>query len=323
VRSHRLVRIVAAIFCFAVAGVFSPVAATATTCARSALLVPSCGVLWGAYSDATSTTTLESQVGRSFDIVYHYHTFDTSHGFPNQSEVSLAASGHVLLDDWTATLNGKPLQWAAISAGTYNSQIDAEAAKLRSFGQPVMVSFEHEPDVKTHIPSQGTAAQYAAAYRFIHNRFAADGVDNAIWVWTTSGYSGHNSEFKTLYPGDAYVDWVGYDPYNFAACHNESWRGFSDTISSFYSWLEANGFGDKPFLLPEYGTVPGTGSQAAQWFDSIPSVLASHPNIKAMLAYDDTSSGPGSVSSCDTRLNAAPGELSAFTAAGHSSAVVG
>jgi hypothetical protein len=323
VRSHILVRIVVSIFCFAFAGVFVPATAGAAACTRSALEVPSCGVLWGVYSSALSIPTLESQAGRQFDIVYHFHTFDTSSEFPNSAEVTLAASGHVLLDDWTAKLNGKQLSWAAISNGTYNSQIDAEASKLKSYGKPVMVSFEHESDLKTHIPSQGTAAQYAAAYRYIHNRFASDGVKNAIWVWTTTGYGGHDSEFKTLYPGSAYVDWVGYDPYNFAACHDEAWKTFSDTVSGFYSWLESNGFGNKPFILPEYGTVPGTGSEAAQWFNSIPSVLQAHPNIKALMEFDDTSSGPGAVSTCNSVLTAASGEFAAFTAAGHSAAVVG
>jgi glycosyl hydrolase family 26 len=323
VKSHTLVRIAVSIFCVAFAGLFAPVGATAATCTRSALEVPSCGVLWGVYSSSTSITTLESQVGRQFDIVYHFHTFDTSSEFPNASEVTLAASGHVLLDDWTAKLNGKQLSWAAISNGTYNSEIDAEATKLKSYGKPVMLSFEHEADLTTHIPSQGTAAQYAAAYRYIHNRFASDGVKNVIWVWTTTGYGGHDATIQALYPGSAYVDWVGYDPYNFAACHDESWKTFSDTVSPFYNWLESNGFGNKPFILPEYGTVPGTGSEAAQWFNSIPSVLQAYPNIKALLEFDDTSSGPGAVSTCNSVLTAASGEFAAFTAAGHSAAVVG
>jgi hypothetical protein len=311
---------------FAVAAtiVIAPTAAhSATTCTRSSLEVPSCGVLWGVYSPSVSTTTLESQLGRSLDIVYHFHTFDMSSEFPNASEQTLAASGHVLLDDWTAKLNGAQVKWAAISAGTYNSEIDAEAAKLKAYGKPVMLSFEHEPDDIIHIPSQGTAAQYAAAYRYIHNRFASDGVTNVIWVWTVSGYSGRDSEFSTLYPGSAYVNWVGYDPYNFASCHSESWKTFSQTVGTFYNWLESNGYGGKPFILPEYGTVPGTGSQAAQWYQSVSSTLQAYPNIKALLEFDDTSDGAGATSDCNTQMNAASGELAAFTSAGHSVGVVG
>jgi hypothetical protein len=108
------------------------------------------------------------------------------------------------------------------------------------------------------------------------------------------------------------VDWIGYDPYNFASCHSTAWKTFQQTIDPTYQWLESNGLGNKPFILPEYGTVPDptNASAEADWYNQIPGVVASHPNIKAMIAWDDSAGG------CDTQLNG-PGELAAFSAAGH------
>jgi fibronectin type 3 domain-containing protein len=125
--------------------------------------------------------------------------------------------------------------------------------------------------------------------------------------------------FPSLYPGSAYVDWIGYDPYNFASCHNIAWKSFTQTIDPMYQWLETNGYGNKPFMLPEYGTVPDSTnpSAAATWYSQIPAALTTHPNLKAMLSWDD------STGSCDTQLTSSPGTLSSFSAVGASSQVIG
>ena len=289
-------------------------------CTVSAILVPSCGVWWGVYKhpsgseDWTSAVTnLQSAAGQSFGIVYRYHDFSGTQLFPDASDEQLASSGHVLVEDWGTRIfsTNQQLQWSAIAAGQYDSSvIIPEAERLKAYGQPVMLSFDHEMDARVGVAGQ--PADYVAAYRHIHDIFAAHHVTNVIWVWTITGYPGHNSEYRALYPGNAYVDWIGYDPYNFASCHNTAFRSFEQTIDPTYQWLESNGFGDKPFMLPEYGTVadPGDPSAAAKWYAEIPSVLASHPNIKALLAWDDSANG------CNTELTASPGELDAFAAAG-------
>jgi hypothetical protein len=300
----------------------APPVSPSASCSLSKMMVPSCGVLWGAYRPlqsgetwTTDTTDLESQVGRKFDIVYRYHDFSTSGAgvFPDANEQALAASGRVLLDDWAPRIfsTGVQLKWADVADGTYDSTvIDPEAERIKAYGKPIMLSFDHEMDAR--VGTSGTAADYVAAYRHIEDTFNSLGVTNVIWVWTITGYSGHNSEFQSLYPGSSYVDWIGYDPYNFGSCKSEGWKTFSQTIDPEYQWLESNGFGNKPFILPEYGTVPdpSDSSAAATWYSSIPSVLASHPNIKALVTWDDQ------VGSCNTQLTASPGELAAFASAG-------
>jgi hypothetical protein len=298
---------------------FTDVVTAATpSCSLSVLLVPSCGVLWGSYKPpgtgetwVTTTTDLEAQAGRAFDIVYRYHDFSGTL-FPDKSEQTLAGSGHILLEDWAPTnfTTGAKFLWADIAAGKYDaSVIDPEAANLKAYGKPVMLSFDHEMD--NQVGTLGTAADYVAAYRHIENTFDSLGVTNVVWVWTITGYAGHDSLYSSLYPGSSYVDWVGYDPYNFASCKSTAWKTFNQTIDPAYQFLESNGFGNKPFILPEYGTVqdPTNTSAAATWFSQIPAGLAAHPNIKALLAWDDGNS------TCNERLTG-PGEFAAFAAAG-------
>lgn len=299
----------------------TPTATTVSSCTLSAKMVPSCGVLWGSYKPPTSSETLltavtdiEAQAGRTFNIVYRYHDF-SGRLFPDKSEVQLAGSGHILLEDWAPAnwLTGAKYKWADIAAGKLDaSVIDPEARQMKAYGKPVMLGFDHEMDIS--VGASGTAADYVAAYRHIHSQFAALGVTNVIWVWTTTGFSGRDWEFPSLYPGNSYVDWIGWDPYNFASCRSEGWKTYNQTIDPFYQWLEANGYGDKPFILPEFGTVqdPHDPSAAANWFSQIPAALAAHPNIKAALAWND------SAGKCDERI-VGPGEMTAFGAAGRSS----
>jgi hypothetical protein len=299
----------------------------ATVCTLSAKLVPSCGVLWGAYKPAsagetwqTTVTNLESQVGRPFDIVYRYHDFSgagSNGAFPDSYEQSLAASGHLLMDNWQSLLysNHVLIPWSSIAAGNYDaSVIDPEALRIKAFGQPMFLAFDHEMDAS--VGAEGTAADFVAAYRHIHDEFARLGVTNVVWVWTVTGWSGHDSLYPSLYPGDAYVDWIGYDPYNFGSCHGNVWHSPSTVIDRFYQWLEANGYGNKPFMLPEYGTVtdPSNPNAAAQWYQQLPAALAAHPNIKAVDEFDTP------FGRCNTSLTVGPGELAAFAVAGRASA---
>lgn len=293
-------------------------------CPVSATLVPSCGAWWGVYKPPstgenwqTTYTDLESQVGRTFDLVYRYHDMSNagvSGQFPDKYEQALGAN-HILMFSWASRnfAAGTQLQWSDIAAGKYDaSVIDPEAARLKAYGQPVFLAFD--PEMDRRMPAAGTAADYVAAYRHIWQRFADDGVTNVIWVWTVTGYSAHDSEFASLYPGNSYVDWIGYDPYNFASCHSTAWKSFDTTVGGFYSWLESNGYGDKPFMLPEYGTVadPSDATASGDWYASSSQGIANYPNIKAVVEWDDTAAP------CDTELNVDPGTMAGFAQAGQS-----
>jgi hypothetical protein len=172
-------------------------------CTVSATLVPSCGLWWGAYkhrdgteSWADSVTNLQTQVNQSFNIIYRYHDFSGAGGagvFPDAFDSQLYASGHILLEDWASKIfaTGTQLQWSDITAGKYDaSVIDPEAERIKAFGHPIMLSFDHEMD--NRVGKAGQPADYVAAYKHIYARFAALGVTNVIWVWTITGYSGHD-----------------------------------------------------------------------------------------------------------------------------------
>lgn len=292
-----------------------------TRCSVSATLVPSCGAYWGIYSRRygggnveTTVKTWESKIGRKFDIVLMYYDFSGRLGpgqFPDTPMRNLGTE-RILLIDWESRnfKTGANYRWADIAAGRYDATVVVPQAKrLKAYGKKVMLGLDHEMDLS--YAKHGTAAEYKAAFKHIRSVFAAQGVDNVVWTWVTSGYVGYGNgpKVKSFYPGDAHVDWIGYDPYNFYTCHDSGWETFDQTVKGFYDWSAANGLGNKPLLLQEYGTTWGGATRTAQWYRDIDDVLRKRTRIKALVRWD-------SDTSCTLRIDAGSGAVAEFAAAG-------
>ena len=61
--------------------------------------------------------------------------------------------------------------------------------------------------------SDTSAAVFIAAWRHIHDIFAAAGASNVIWVWMIASDLPGTAALKAFYPGMPYVNWVGLDGY--------------------------------------------------------------------------------------------------------------
>jgi hypothetical protein len=296
------------------------------TCGSQGLFAPTCGALWGIYTlqgadPAAAVTDLETQVGRRFDLTLRYHDFSTHAGlgvFPDSFERTLGTD-RTLLMSWQARVGSTNtnIKWAAIANGSYDSYISSAAARLKAWNLPVIIAFDAEFDNLTK--SKGPVADYVRAYRRIVDMFRSAGVTNVAWAWVPTGFlrDGNDARMLAGYPGDSYVDWVGYDPYNFYDCTGAAWKTFEQTIEPAYTWLVSSGLGHKPFLLSEYGTQfdPVSPDTSTQWYADIPGVLPRYPNLKALVRYDDD----GVVNSgahCNLWIDNGPGMKDAFGAAG-------
>jgi Glycosyl hydrolase family 26 len=298
------------------------------TCKKSAIDVPRCGVLWGLYSSPVPATphwvqqygSFESQLGRRLDIVKTYVDWKPGTTFPNSSQAAMAANGDRILDfSWTAanyTTHAK-VSYRSIASGHWDrSVILPEARALKAFHHKVFIDFNHEFDSAAQ-SGKGTPADYVAAYRHIHHVMHVAGVRNVIWTWVSTGYLPHAAVIKASYPGASFVNWVGYDPYNFAQCHNEGWRTPYQTFQPFYHWLRSQpGMRRKPIMLGEYGSAAGTAVGA--WYAGVASALSRLPDIKAALQWNSVTSP-----TCDFRLSQASPALSGFRASGLSAYVTG
>ncbi len=280
---------------------------------------------WGAHT-SRGWPVLESLIGRHLAIIHDY--LGWTQIFPDPSEKAASADNRIILVDWTATnyATGKAAAtWSQIAAGDQNHQIDLEAAALKAFAKPIMVTFVAEPE-QTAYTSYGTATQYAAAWRHVFERMAQDGVHNVVWVWDVTGDAAdHGSAYPQWYPGDSYVGWIMWDPYNWYTCRgrNEPWRTFLQTVSGMYDWLEANSgkpgngnYDSKPWGLAEFASAEGpTSTSKQQWLDAVVSTAQTQfPRLKALVYFDAEDSTSGRT--CNWRVDSSATSLAGYKTAG-------
>src|SRR5438128_2206064 len=121
-----------------------------------------------------------------------------------------------------------------------------------------------------------------------------------------------------LYPGDAYVDWVGIDSYVSVEPGYYHYGDMADILDrqptgrglGWYDWAVRNHPG-KPIMVAEWGmyhrTKVVTDKSAA--FDTVVPELKAHPAIKAVVYFDTAADDEGDR---DISVNSLPSSLAAF-----------
>jgi hypothetical protein len=146
---------------------------------------------------------------------------------------------------------------SAVTAGQYDSWLKAYAASLGRLPFKVAVSVDHEfngPWWPWSFNRQ-SAAQFTAAWRHIHDVFAAQKA-NVTWIWAANVTYPDTARLAPFWPGDGYVNLVGLDGYyttpssTFAAV-------FTPTIK------QVRAFTGKPILITETGANPASGRPRA------------------------------------------------------------
>jgi beta-mannanase len=263
----------------------------------SAVMVPSGGALWGT---SRLDRAWESQMGRRFDIAHFYHQWTSN--FPNDEERGLAAEGRLLLLNWKL-----PSPWSSVANGSQDAQIATTAGRLKALGRKVFLAPHHEPE--DQVGSFGTASDYARAFRHIVDKFRQAGVGNVIFVWNMMGYvGGWGSIYPQLYPGDSYVDWIAYDPYNWAVCRpSQKPRSFAEITKAMYDWT-ATYHPNKPLMLAEFGLMeqPAGAPSKAEWFrDALVTLKTTRTRIKALVYFNN-------LHDCDWRVTSSSSSTAAY-----------
>jgi len=204
---------------------------------------------------------------------------------------------HIAIDarDY-AVPDAKPITWQEITAGKYDTELSRQAKGIASIGEPIFLTFAHEPDLprKTVL---GTANEYVAAWRHVYDLYEAAGATNAIWVWVVSGGMSSADRALSMWPGNGYVDWISWEAYSFSGCQSgparsDKSQSFADAMLPFYRYLLEHGESmdidlRKPIMISEAGiaNVPGD-SMPSNWYERIPVVLSHYPKIKAVGLWD-------------------------------------
>lgn len=222
------------------------------------------------------------------------------------TEVTERNTGHTLFMSVNAQRrDGSKALWRDIARAQPGSraygEMQTQAQQIKAFGDTVYIAFHHEPDADAN-RSFGTPADFVAAWRTWVATLQAAGVRNVRFVWTVTAYGlivNGAGRAPAFYPGDAYVDDIAADGYNWYRCRTTSapWREAADIFEGqrqFGLLHPTKGLMIWELNSSEDRAAPG---RKAQWYRNVTQLLQ-QPNFgqyKAVLTWEGrafTGSGP-------------------------------
>ena len=135
---------------------------------------------------------------------------------------------------------------------------------------------------------------YKKSFLKIQQIFYEEGVaENAVsWVFSPNGWSEEGHEFERYYPGDGFVDVVGFSTVNFGMCPDYigSWDTYDLVILPYLERMQRMAPG-KPIFLTQLATV-NVGKNGPDdnlknnWLEETYTQLASFPGVRAVLYFN-------------------------------------
>lgn len=274
--------------------------------------------------DMTALSTFESHAGKAVSILRYGNALRSSGTIvPFDTVAANNTRNHgayPLIDFWLWNLGDGATQPnysnAQVTAGTHDAAIRQWAQQVKAWGHPVFLRFQGECNgwwypwgtgklSSGQIVNGNTVASFVPMWRHVHDLFAEEGVTNVTWIWSVNYMSddGRYPSLAAIYPGDAYVDWVGISVYNLASnganmSFEQLLRGKNATTP--VTWMRDT-YGEllsvapnKPWMITEMGAEEfSSGTTKAQWFTSALNSLATgvFPKLKAFTYFNWDLSG--------------------------------
>jgi mannan endo-1,4-beta-mannosidase len=235
--------------------------------------------LSGVPRDMSRVDAFAQRINGKPDMVTLYESFDDDFAAAEVRKVHQYGALTVLRwEPYRHTL-------ADLADGRHDAYLTTFAEDVRRLNLPIVLTVAHE--MNGHWYPWGThrnkPADFVAAWRHIHDVFRTVGATNVIWTWTPNVVN-HlpNAPLRPLYPGDAYVDWIGMDGY--------FTRSGEQTFDTLFgpTMKEVGRFTRKPFLIVETAVEPGS-LRARAVRDLIGSV-ASRRNVVGFVYFNQRGS---------------------------------
>jgi len=306
--------------------VVSPTATSSPVVSPTATAPTTAQVAFGVYrnvfpNDLSSVQSYEQATGKQMTIVHWYALWGGWKSQFSRADLDIVRGrGSVPMitwEPWSGSSNDS--SWSlrqAILSGRNDAYIESWARGMAAYGEPVLLRFAHEMHHQPAYPWAlgnfgNTPAEYVAAWKHVRAIFDRNGATNVAWVWNPNTMGDSSAAtyapiYRSLYPGDAYVDWIGLDLYN-TGPHLDwgapYWRPFSKVMSEPYAAITA--LTNKPLVLGEVGSTE-TGGDKAQWIaDGLgPSLVTQFPRVKAVVWFDINKEEAWSVQSSNSARTA-------------------
>ncbi len=263
------------------------------------LLVPASGVYYGyyhpslnAHSNNFKLTTIPEE---KTSLSMYYQDWSSTNTFDKVYVQKLSENNLVPIITWEPWESKKfstdpsaknIYSPQSIIEGDHDEYIRKFAKEAADFKQPVFLRFAHEMNGDWYPwGSKNDPKTYIAMWRHVHNIFEEEGATNVVWVWAPNNTDSHGSTSSMLsyYPGDEYVDWVGFSGFNWGSSNAKTkWLTLDQTIGKAYGELDKL---NKPIMLAETSTT-SKGGDKEQWFKDALVTLPSYPKIKAVIFFN-------------------------------------
>ncbi|MHB1131380.1 MAG: glycosyl hydrolase [Chloroflexota bacterium] len=295
----------------------TPVPPTATPVPPTATPRPATGgpIYWGTYIsgvpwEMNKLAQFESWTRKGVSIVHwgqpwmqggKYQSFGTS------LYETVRQHGSIPMVNWGSWnlgsgINQADFQLADIYGGRHDAYIRDWATAAKNWGKPMFLRFNHEMNGWWYPWSEqvngNAAGDYIKAWRHVHDIFASVGANNVKWVWAANIVGPQTTPLNAMYPGDAYVDWVAIDGYNWAADRGDPWMSFTQVMKPTYDALGSLAPA-KPVMVAETGTSEDGGPQGkpaskAAWIKSAltTEIPNNFPRIKALVWFNWNDNDP-------------------------------
>jgi hypothetical protein len=236
------------------------------------------------------------------------------------------ADGRIVRVDfeWTTAMvdAGYPRSslWRLTAAGEYDTIL---RELLPGAGR--LASWCHEADLSSEQGGAGTPEEFAQMWRHVIT-IAREVTPETLWFWNMSGGRGGDvagywgtdvtDEGSTgFYPGHAYVDFVGWDPFDWYGVRDKARTSFASAVTKFgrVAWYEKWIGTDRdspswrPLMIGETAvceTEPGDEGKvqpADEWLDDAREWVHAHPYLTHLIYFSVLYEG-----SHDRRLTGGP-----------------
>ncbi len=264
---------------------------------------PSSSIYYGVHATSwlqnlTPVTTFEHDIHKGVSIVMWYQGWGSTQGQNFEPSWMDNVRNHGSLpmvtwepQDYTKGVNQPAFSLESIIDGSHDAYITSWAKASKAWGHPYFLRFAPEMNGYwfpwSELTNGNKAGQYVQAWRHVHDIFTKQGATNVTWVWCPNIVFPGNIPLEKLYPGSAYVDWIGMDGYNWAYVgKGHQPKTFSQLFQHTYDILLGMSL-HKPMMVAETACT-NTQVNEANWItDAFTVQLPKYfPQIKAFIWFN-------------------------------------
>lgn len=276
------------------------------------------GIYYGVHvpsRNLTEVTAFESDARKAVAIVMWYQQWgmtDGSQYLQSDWMNEVRTHGSIPLVTWEPWdpfqgVNQPAYALQQIIDGMYDDYILTWAQASIAWGHPYFLRFAHEMNGNWYPWSEqangNTPGQFALAWQHVHNLFTTQGVTNVTWVWCPNVVYPGSTPLQELYPGDAFVDWVGMDGYNWGSNQGHVWQSFCSVFQQTYQELLS--LTTRPLMIAETASAEQGGNKANWITDAFVTQLPHYfSSVRAVTWFNENKETDWRIESSPTAQNA-------------------